>query len=147
MDQVVALIRDIPSYVHWIPNCQTSKLLSKTQKPSMIYYIAVEAPWPVRDRDWVNELTIIPDLDKNELTATFKAYHGFMPPKDDYIRVTEHDAIWKLIPLSPQKTRSIWQWYTDPGGSIPDWLVDWTAETQLLESLENINRLLNGEAY
>ena len=47
----------------------------------------------------------------------------FYPKSDQYIRVTDHTAHWILIPIGPAKTRSIWQWHTDPGGRLPGWLI------------------------
>ena len=104
--------------------------------------MAVAFPWPARDRDWVNELTIQTSKNNDHMTITFLARDHFFPPKKNYIRVIDHVASWTLIPIDAQHTRSIWQWYTDPGGHLPNWLIDWAFRAQVLESLKKIKKRL-----
>lgn len=143
LDEILSIIVDINSYRQWVPNCQKAKVLKKMNDGSFIYYLAADLPWPAMNRDWVNKLTIHHDADNNYVEATFTAVDNFYPKSDQYIRVTDHIAHWILIPIGPAKTRSIWQWHTDPGGRLPGWLIDWASRDQVMESIENIKRILS----
>lgn len=144
MPKILKLITNINSYIFWVPNSLRAEQLSINDY-KIVYYLAIEAPWPFSDRDWVNELTIVPGIDEKQITATFKAIDNILPIKKNFIRITEHYASWNLISLDFNRTRSIWQWHTDPGGSIPNWLVEWVARQQVIESLENIRNILKNE--
>jgi hypothetical protein len=142
-DEILSIIIDINSYQQWVPNCQKAKILKRRSDGSLIYYLAVDLPWPAMNRDWVNKLTILRDADNNYVEATFTAIDNLYPKSDQYIRVTEHIAKWILIPISPTQTRSIWQWYTDPGGHLPGWFIEWASRDQVMVSIENIKRILS----
>ncbi len=139
---ILSFITNIDVYSEWIPNLKTARTLKITDKKTIIYYMAIDFPWPASDRDWVNELTVIQHKNKAWFTITFMAYDHFLPSQADYIRVTDHVASWTLIPIDGNQTRSIWQWYTDPGGHLPDWLIDWASRSQVIESLYKIKKRL-----
>jgi len=139
---ILSFITNIDAYSEWIPNFKTARTLRITKQKTIIYYMAIDLPWPASDRDWVNELTVIQNKNNSSVTITFMAYDHFFPKQTDYIRVTDHLASWTLISIDENQTRSIWQWYTDPGGRLPDWLINWASRSQVIESLHKIKKRL-----
>ena len=142
-DELLSIITDVRSYQRWVPYCRKVEILKKTGTGSFIYYFAMDLPWPASNREWVNKLTVSRNAADNSIRVSFMAVDYFYPKSNRYIRVKKHIAHWILIPISPGRTRSIWQWCTDPGGHLPDWRIEWASRDQVMESIKKIREILS----
>lgn len=141
-EKILSVITDVALYPEWVPNCRKAEVIQKNGSTSLIYYLALDMPWPAMNRDWVNELAVVRDAGTGDIVVSFTAIDHLLPSRKGYLRVREHIAFWVLTPIGKNKTRSIWQWYTDPGGRLPDWLVRWATRDQVMRSIQNLNGIL-----
>ena len=56
-----------------------------------------------------------------------KGAADYIPKKDGMVRITEFSGFWKITPASNGTVDLVYQFHTDPGGSIPDWMANMTS--------------------
>jgi len=123
LSQLVMVIMDVNTAVDWVYSTKSSTLLKKVSPSEIYYYSEVALPWPVSNRDFVAHLKVTQDPHSKVVTIDGPVAHGMTPVKKDVIRVTNSSGKWVL---TPQKnyTKIEYTLETDPGGSLPAWLVN-----------------------
>ena len=121
-DEIVKVLKDLEAYPSWMPDCNESKLLKKESDNAYYQYVVQDAPWPVSDRDCITYCEVS-TKSSGEVLFKIKAVPDFLPKKDGMVRVPKVDSYWKLTPKDGQ---TVVEYYaqSDPGGSLPDWLVN-----------------------
>lgn len=142
--KLLRLIEDVEAYKEWMPDCRESELLATEKEGVILYYISMNSPWPLSDRDWVNRLVIEDKSQNGKITVIYKAAPGVLPEKPGLIRIHKHYALWKLTPLGKNRVHSIWYGHSEPEGRIPGWLAKYTIDRMILETTNNMkNNLKN----
>ncbi len=84
-----------------------------------VVYIVNKTPWPVTDRDAYT---------RSVMTADAAGSWKFAPQADGVVEVT-------------------YQVHANPGGSLPDWLVNAIVVETPLNTLENLHDIIHDEKY
>ncbi|PTX60591.1 START domain-containing protein [Kordia periserrulae] len=124
LDTVLNVILDGDSLKDWNYKALDSKLLNKSLDDEYLLWMALDLPWPVRNRDVViacKLLRITDDIIKIEISSASNRY----PENDDYLRITTFEGFWLLQQLD-DGIKVTHQMYGDPGGNLPDWFVNST---------------------
>ena len=125
---VWAAIRDYPHYTQTMPYTEEAKVLSTEQDGKVIYFYSVINAPLVDRRDYVIKLVDESDWQdgKGYLKVTWTASDkGVPPPRNNVVRVKTNDGYWLLEPReNGAKTFGTYYLYTDPGGSLPKWVVN-----------------------
>ncbi|MFH2133110.1 MAG: START domain-containing protein [bacterium] len=142
LENLITLIEDVAAYKEWMPDCDESTLLAKDGESVYVYYLSVKSPWPITDRDWVNRLELQREDPNGKVTVHYESYPGLPAEKRNKIRVREHFALWSLTPVGRNRVHSVWYGHSEPGGSIPPWLVRMTLDRIIMDTTRNMrNRL------
>lgn len=136
------LIEDVAAYRDWMPDCKESRLLKQTGQSSYVYYVAMNSPWPLNNRDWVNRLQVIKNDDDGSIMVLYQSADGFLEEQPDTVRVRKHFALWILKPVGRNRYHSIWYAHSEPGGWIPAWAVRLTYDRYIQETTENMKRVV-----
>lgn len=122
IDKIRALQEDLPNACKWIHECKVSKLL-KHDGDQAWTYTQFNTPWPVTPRDSV--VHVITQQDANGgITRTLEGVPNYIPEEKGFVRVTEVQGFWKLVPKGPNSTEVTYQVHTEPGGSVPSWVAN-----------------------
>lgn len=126
-------IRDYPNYKKTMPYTEESKVLAtegdNAERGAKVtyFYSVVNAPMVDR-RDYVIRLVDESNWQdgKGFLKVTWTtAERKDAPVKEDYVRVKINDGMWLLEPREDgKKTFATYYVYTDPGGSIPNFIAN-----------------------
>jgi len=122
--QLVDVLQDIPHHNRWSYGTKTTYVISKKGKDTIVYYSEVALPWPLSNRDLVIELTFKRDTVNNVLHIQAKSIPGIVPRYPDLVRVPYSLATWEVKPLAGKRLKIDYILSTDPGGSLPGWLVN-----------------------
>ena len=121
-------LRDYDHYDKTMPYTEESKVISRSEGDKVIYfYSVINAPFVSR-RDYLIKIT--DETDYKDPKGIMKvswtnATDKTVPPRDGVVRVTINDGYWILQPLNGGKTTyATYYLYTDPGGSLPKWIVN-----------------------
>ena len=121
VDELEAIIKDVELYPDWVYSVTHGELLETNGESRILYYI-FGVPWPVSDRDMVIESFKTTDDDGN-LKFDLNLVKDLKPEVSGYVRMKEVFGSWTFIPKL-DKTKIIYQFYGDPSGSLPAWLIN-----------------------
>lgn len=140
--QVVALLVDPQSCKTLYHQCKELTVLSGNDKKSSVY-LRNGAPWPVNDRDVImdrsfeqNEKTFTTTMKMKRLESNAKA------SPSGVTRMPEFEGYWKLIPLANGKVKIEYQAHFEPGGSVPQSVINMVLTDTPYESLLNLKSLV-----
>ena len=125
---VFKALRDYAHYDQTMPYTEESKVLGSSADGKVIYfYSVVNAPFVSR-RDYVIKCVDASDWKdgKGYMKVTWSTTNEKqVPPRDGIVRVTVNEGYWYLQPIANgTRTYATYYLYTDPGGSLPKWIVN-----------------------
>ena len=124
ISEVLDVILDGDKLQDWNYKALDSKLINKPSESEYLIWLALDLPWPVRNRDVVIALKIhriTQDVIKIDVSAASEQY----AKKDDYLRMTHFEGYW-LLEQQGNMVKITHQMHGDPGGSIPNWFINST---------------------
>jgi hypothetical protein len=143
-EKVWKAIRDYESYAETMPYTEVARVLSREDGGKVTYlYSVINAPLVDR-RDYVIRL-----VDESKwadgqgfLRVTWTPANDRGPPKpDNVVRVEVNEGYWHLEPAEGgKKTRAVYYVYTNPGGSVPRWLVNRANSSAVPDVFEHVRK-------
>lgn len=143
----LTLLEDSDNIPNWIDNASHSRVLRQISATENIVYTQFTAPWPAKDRDMVTYSKYWVD----ELGFTLKiedAPPSTYPEQSGYIRIHSVDATWVLQKLTNGTTYIEYTAFAEPGGLLPDWLMNKLSKESARSTFHNLrNQLPNYQKY
>ncbi len=124
--QLIKTLQDIKHYDDWVYSTRKATLLKTVSPQQIIFYSVSHLPWPIKDRDLIVQLTVIPDSTANRFEIQAKSLPDYLPKNPDLIRVPYSLAVWRVIVVDDHTLKVDYTFSVNPGGSIPAWLVNAT---------------------
>jgi hypothetical protein len=140
-DAIVALLRDGGRFKDWFPNTSESKLLRRDEQISYQYSV-MQTPWPISDRDNVFRSVTQRDDATGRVHISVSAAPNEHPIQSGRHRVTKAKGSWDLSPDGPGRTRVTFIMHLEPGGGLPDWMVNARIVATPFEALVNLRKIL-----
>ena len=147
LSSIAAVLLDASSYPAWIYACEEGKILTQVTPTDQFQYQKINMPAPFSDRDAVIHFTIWQDSVTGIVHTHSLAAPDYVPQKAGIVRLSTFDATYQLIPLPNGDVQIIYMLRMDPGGYIPDWLVNWTIITGPYESTLKMQKQVAKPAY
>jgi hypothetical protein len=141
-DKLIAVINNINGYKNWVYNNKTTSLLKRVNAYEFYYYTEAYLPWPLDNRDAVMHTRITKDSLNRFLKINSRAVPNFIPPKNGKVRIQQSDINWYVTRPSSNTIHITYTFDTDPGGSVPVWLVNSFADKGPYESFKKLGDLL-----
>jgi hypothetical protein len=99
------------------------------------------------DRDVVLHTRLEQDPNTNTVLSTSEANPDLIPPVKDVIRIRRANTKWSLFPGVGGWVYTEYEIYSDPGGTIPDWLVNMAIDMGPRETMNSIRNFLRQPKY
>ncbi len=120
IDTLIKVFKDVNAYTEWMADSKVSKILRTISNTERYIYIEVNVPWPLENRD-------MPIFEKTTITSkgvkiVQTGKPNYIPKKDKITRMEEVVGYWQFIPLPNNKVKVTYQFMTDPGLNIPNWI-------------------------
>ncbi|MFN0215222.1 MAG: START domain-containing protein [Saprospiraceae bacterium] len=144
---LVTLLSEVDNYPRWGYKVAESRELKKVSDWEIYYYSRLDFPWPLDDRDIVVHSKMEQDPLTRRVTATSIAEPNYLPSNKGVIRMTNARTSWTLLPGPGGWTYVEYYIYSDPGGSLPDWLVNMALDVGPRETIKNIRSFVQQEKY
>ena len=121
--EVLAVIVDVPSQPKWMHRLSETRVLHTEEPLGAVFYLRMDMPWPVSDRDVVlRSDTEFPEAGRSVTRFALTSRAG-SEPIQGVIRMPRLRGHYALTALGPKRTRVEYQVDADPGGNLPRWLV------------------------
>lgn len=119
----LSLLEDTDNVPNWIDNVSHSRVVHQISSHENIVYTQFAAPWPAKDRDMVTYSKYT--LDEIGFTLEIEdAPAASFAEQPGYIRITAVKATWTLQKLTNGMTLIEYTAFANPGGALPNWLVN-----------------------
>ncbi|PKA13108.1 polyketide cyclase [Leptospira meyeri] len=142
ISQVIALLTDPASCKNLYHQCKELTVLSGTEKKSVVY-LRNGAPWPVNDRDLImdrgfeqNEKTLATVMKIKRLDSNARS------TPSGVTRMENFEGVWRIIPQTNGKLKIEYQAHFEPGGSVPQSVINLVLTDTPYESLLNLKTLV-----
>ncbi|GBF51466.1 polyketide cyclase/dehydrase [Leptospira ryugenii] len=124
ISQIFALLTELESCKSLYFNCKELVVLSGNERKNIVY-VRNGAPWPVSDRDIIMERTLDQNAKTKVASMKLKKTESVSKPSPSGVtRMDSFDAIWRIIPTAAGKVRVEYQAHFEPGGSIPQSVIN-----------------------
>lgn len=137
----LTLLEDSDNIPNWIDNASHSRVLQQISATENIVYTQFSAPWPAKDRDMVTYSKY--SVDEFGFTLAIKAApESAMAEQNGYIRIRSVDATWVLQKLTNGTTLIEYKAFADPGGLLPNWLMNKLSKQSARATFHNLREQL-----
>lgn len=144
---VVQLLNEVENYPKWGYKLSEAKLLKRVNDQEFYYWSKLDFPWPLNDRDIVVQAKVEQDSASRRVTSTSWAKPNYLPENKDVVRIKTTTTKWTIVPGSGGWLYIEYYIYSNPGGNIPDWLVNMAIDIGPLETLSNMRKMLQEPKY
>jgi hypothetical protein len=141
-EKVLGVIADFSRYDEWLPHCEKSYFLQRISDTISYGYIRLSPPL-VTDRDAALRCTILKTSEKNyEVLVT--AVPNFIHEEKNALRI-QHMVCRYNLRVEPNGKTFISQTNeVNIGGSIPNFLINWSNNSQPFETFQRLRKLIVG---
>ena len=140
MEKLIDIIQNVDKYPVWTANCETASIYKVLTDTSRIEYLTTKVPWPLEDRDVAMEFIIVENSDSC-FHANLTSVPDAVPLSDDYVRIEISEGSWIFRKVDDDRVEVIHQFLSDPGGSIPMFIVNMFIVSGPYKTLENLKEL------
>jgi hypothetical protein len=121
-ERIAAWVTAVHTYVDWQHNCEEARVL-RGPHGSRFTYNRIGSPWPVSDRDVVLRTTR-KTLEGGGILLEFRStQEADFPAVGGVVRMPRLFGSYRLEPDGNGGTEVVYTVDSDPGGSLPAWLV------------------------
>lgn len=124
IEKVKDIITDGDKLHVWNYKAIDSKLLEKPSDSEYIIWLALNLPWPLRNRDVVISLSL-KRISQDALRIDVMAASDKYETQEDYLRITYFKGYW-LLEQQDNMVKITHQMHGDPSGNVPSWFVNST---------------------
>lgn len=124
LSAIVALLLDTKNYPNWIYACKEEKTLKVVSDQEQYQYQVTKIPWPFSNRDLIIDFKISQDSATKVVTIASSCSPDFTGHQLGCVRIEHFQSVYILTPVAGGNIQVQFEMFVDPGGSIPDWLVN-----------------------
>jgi hypothetical protein len=139
--KMIRFFEDVKKMPQWYYQCVQAELVQAEDKEKKIYYFVLHLPWPVTERDCVFSQIKSFNPDNGAVSYIISALPERLPGQKGKIRVLSLNSIWRFTPLKDGRTEVYFQQHSNPGGSIPSFLVNKLSVEIPFYSLKNLRKM------
>ncbi|MEM9326950.1 MAG: START domain-containing protein [Bacteroidota bacterium] len=147
MSSVVALLIDAEAAPDWYNHVKEGRLLSEPARDSHLAYTALSFPWPLSDRDMISKFEYKKDKNTGSVRLQVQSVPDHLPPDDKMIRIKRLEGYWMLTPLDGDVVEVRYQFFADPEGSIPGWLINMFLVEDPITAMKNLRDFVQKPKY
>lgn len=147
LSAIVTLMRDVPSFSTWVYKCASSELIKVPSDHESIYYCEMDFPWPMSNRDFIARSKARQNPETKAIIIESVGIPDYMPEKDGLVRIPHLKVKWEITPIEPGKATVAYNLQSDPGGSIPAWLINMVIDQGPTLTIKKLQDMLSMEKY
>ena len=146
LNSIAAVLTDVSAYPNWVYKCAQAQTLKENSLWDIYFYSETKLPWPFQNRDVVLHSVMYMD-DLGRLVSESKSVTGLEAKKKDIIRVPFLHSVWTFQPVGNGLIKMTYILNSEPGGNIPDWLVNLAVDEGPVQTVKKFLNLLGDKKY
>lgn len=145
LSKMVSLLWTVGDMPKWMDGCLEAVVLESEAELSRKLYLRNDAPGLLKDRDLVIRNTVSQDPDSLEVTYTMDLVDE--PLDTTHVHVKKMKGIVKLVPLTNNRTKVIYQAHLEPAGIVPGWAANIFVNDNPINTLKGARSILTQNSY
>lgn len=141
-DKLIEILQDVNHHKDWVYKTTQSYLISRKNKDTLFYYSKIDLPWPASNRDAVVQLSFRRDTVHKNLVIAVRSIPNLLPEKSNLVRVPYSLGLYDVTTLSGNRIKIDYTLSVNPGGSLPAWLVNYTATIGPYNTFKKLKELV-----
>ncbi len=146
VNDFVALLQDSEVATNWMHNVIEFDVMESPSETENVIYTVNKTPWPVTNRDAYIRSEMTADAN-GVVTSSITGAADYKEANDDYIRMPELKGAWVFTPKADGMVEVVYQVHANPGGSLPNWLVNAIVVETPMNTLSNLHNIIQDEKY
>ncbi|OMH25871.1 START domain-containing protein [Motiliproteus sp. MSK22-1] len=157
LDSLSGVLNDIKACPLWVHQCKDPAIIETRGYTERYVYQISDFPFPAQNRDVIHharvsqnpktraitiKLNATPDFCLNNTLATCEPIN-----RSSNIRIRHSQGTYRLEPINNMTTRVIWQQHVEPGGHLPDWMVNSMLVSVPFSTLGKLKEIVQQEKY
>ena len=122
IDLFRSVLLDIEKYPDWMPDCKAVEIIEQVSQDDVTYHMRLKVPFPFANRDVVQQLKL--KGSEGILEIDIVNHPRKVKELKNYIRMPQASGKWTVKEISDDMISIRFQYFADPGGDIPAWLVN-----------------------
>ena len=152
---VVAVLYDTPNCTAWLYECSYGLTLEELSFEENYIFERYDLSFPVSDRGlilhsslmWDEKKAVLSVKDANDFCDNNTNSRCKKVRSLNLTTIVRSRGTYILTMLDEYRTSVVWQAHTDPGGSIPTWMVNMLVVDMPYYSLLNLQEIVNEDKY
>lgn len=144
---IIHLFNEVDDYSKWGYKLSEARLLKRVNNKEFYYYTKLDFPWPLNDRDLILHTQLEQDTSTRRVTSTSHAKPEYLPENEGVVRIKSTTTKWTLIPGAGGWVYVEYYINSNPGGNIPDWIVNMAIDMGPRETIKNMRKILQEPKY
>ncbi len=152
---VVAVLYDTPNCTSWLHECSFGLTLEELSFEENYIYESYDLSFPVSDRGlilrsslvWEDKKAVLSVHDANDYCDKSTNPRCVKVKRLGLTAIPRSKGAYTLTRLDANKTSIVWQAHTNPGGSIPTWMVNMLVVDMPYYSLLNLRTVAKEDQY
>lgn len=142
LDDLLALLNDVPSFQKWVYRCSKSKLLKRVSPNEYYYYNLTDFPFPLSDRDMVihSKTWTVPYSRVVKTKSEAYTKEDLYKTQSSIVRIKVLEYTWTFTPLGNGVIDIDYEFLSDPAGSIPSWVINMAISKGPIETMESLKK-------
>ena len=143
---LMAALCDVPAYLDWVYKCSEARRLETVSEQEFFYYTKSDFPFPASDRDLIVHSWHWQD-NHGVIHSRSSARPDYLPDNKGVVRIREFNSTWKISPVGPDKVSIEYEVKTNPGGSLPAWVINLGITSGPVKTMENLAAMVKDSRY
>ena len=136
-EKLVGIINNPSRWKFWIDDLDEGKLLEKKSDFHFVFLQEIDAMWPVKNREIVFE-SIVSRVGPSQILVEMKSVNHPKAPKNSNVRAKVTYTRYRIDPLEGNRMQVTFENLSDPGGRIPNFMVDWASKSFPVSIIEGL---------
>jgi len=155
IDALVAVLYDTPSAPAWLHQCSFGMTLEEVSFEENYVFQIYDLPFPASNREVILHAHL--SLSEGSALLDTREANGFCDSQPvgrcryvkevDLTRIEKSRGRYLFVTEENNRTRVVWQQYIEPGGYLPDWLLNALIVDLPFNSLSRLRELVKTEKY
>lgn len=147
LSSMAHLLDEVDDYPVWGYKVSEARLLKRVSPTELFYYTKIDFPWPLSDRDVIMHTRTEQDPHTRALHSISTALPDYIPGMADVVRIPKASIQWTVIPGNGGWAYIEYYLYSDPGGNLPDWVVNMALDVGPRETFKRMREILKTPRY
>jgi hypothetical protein len=148
LETYTRVMLDADNFSKWYWEVLESKMLKRVSATEYYLYLKHRAPIGQPNRDVILHAVFEPQSVQNpSLVMQVRAVPDFLPHKPKLVRMPAEDMMVKVTPQPGNKVLVEAEGYVDPGGSAPNWAINYIQRSAPYSIMLGLQRMMNDPAY